>query len=87
MSEAKASHSRRKWAEVSSSAPHLQYNGLSDIPFRWRYLLRVLCPVRRPVTTLDCVLLRDRNLTLAQRPDPEFNSPACHDICYVVIFL
>jgi hypothetical protein len=25
----------------------------------WRCLLRVLCPVRRPVTTLDCALLKD----------------------------
>ena len=25
----------------------------------------MLCPVRRPVTTLDCVLLKDRNLVFA----------------------
>jgi len=31
LSEAKASHSRRMWAEVSSSAAHL-YSGLSDSP-------------------------------------------------------
>ena len=29
LSEAKASHSHRMWAEVSSSAPHLLYNGLT----------------------------------------------------------
>ena len=29
LSEAKASHSQRMWAEVSSSAPHLPRNGLS----------------------------------------------------------
>jgi len=52
--KAKASHSQRMWAEVSSSAPHLLHNGLSDSPSRWRCLLRVLCPVRRPVTAMDC---------------------------------
>jgi hypothetical protein len=67
LSEARASHSHRMWAEVSSSAPHLLHNGLSDSPIRWRCLPRVLCPVRRPVTTLDCVLLKDRNLPLAPR--------------------
>jgi hypothetical protein len=32
--EAKASHSQRIWTEVSSSAPHLLHNGLSDSPTR-----------------------------------------------------
>jgi len=49
---------------------------LTDRPIRWRWLLRVLCPVR-PVTTLDCVLLKDRNLALAHRQGPEINSWAC----------
>jgi hypothetical protein len=77
MSEAKASHLERIWAEVSSSAPHLLHSGLSDSPLRWRCLLRVLCPVRRPVTALDRVLLEDRNLALAPRQGPEINSWAC----------
>jgi hypothetical protein len=77
LSEAKASHSQRVWAEVCSSALHLLHNGLSDSPIRWRCLLRVLCPVRRPVTALDCVLLKDRNLALAPRQGPEINSRAC----------
>jgi len=77
LSEAKASHSERVWAEVSSLAPHLLYNGLSDSPVRWRCLLRVLCPVRRPVTALDCVLLKDRNLAMAPRQGPEISSRAC----------
>jgi hypothetical protein len=77
LSEAKASHSQRMWAEVSSSAPHLLHNGLSDSPIRLRCLLRVLCSVRRPVTALDCVLLKDRNLNLAHRQGPEINSRAC----------
>jgi len=61
LSEAKASHSQRMWAEVSSSTPHL-HSGLSSSPSRWRCLLRVLhvFPVRRPVTALDWVLLKDR---------------------------
>ena len=75
--EAKASHSQRMWAEVSSSAPHLTHSGLSDSPVRWRCLLRVLCPVRRPVTALDWVLLKGRNLVLAPRQGPKINSRAC----------
>jgi hypothetical protein len=59
LSEAKATHSQRMWAEVSSSAPHLLHKGLLFSPIKWRSLLRVLCPVGRPTTTLDCVLLKD----------------------------
>jgi len=66
----------KNWAEVWASAPHL-HNGLPDSPIRWRCLLRVLCPVRRPVTTLDFVLLKDRNLALAPRQVPKINSRAC----------
>ena len=80
LSEAKASHSQRMWAKVSSSAPHLLHSGLSDSPRRWRCLLRVLCPVRRPVTPLDCLLLKDRNdrnLPLAPRQDLKISSRAC----------
>jgi len=69
--EAKVSHSQRMWAAFSSFTPHLLHNELSDSPIRWRCLLRMLCPVRRPVTTLDCVL------ALAPRQDPEINSRAC----------
>ena len=65
------------WAEVSSSAPHLLRSGLSDSPIRWRCLVRVLCPVSRPVTALDCVLLKVRNLALAPRQGPEISSRAC----------
>ena len=77
LSEAKASHSQRMWAGVSSSAPHLLHSGLSDGPSRWRCLLRVLCPVRRPVTALDCILLKDKNLALAPRQGSEISSRAC----------
>jgi hypothetical protein len=76
LSEAKASHSQRIWAEVSSSAPHLLHNELSVSPIKWRYLLRVLCRVRKPITALECVLSKDRNLDLAPRQGPKINSRA-----------
>ena len=77
LNEAKASHSERVCAEVSFSAPCLLHNGLCDSPIRRRCLLKVLYPVRRPVTALDCVLLTDRNLALAPRQRPKINSGAC----------
>ena len=77
LSEAKASHSKRMWDEVSSSAPHLLHSGLSSSPSRWRCLLRVLRPVRKPVAALDWVLLKDRNPALAPRQGPEISSQAC----------
>jgi len=75
--EAKASQSQRMWAEVSSFTPHPLHSRLSSSPSRWRCLLRVLCPVRRSVTALDWVLLKDRNLALAPGLGPEINSRAC----------
>jgi hypothetical protein len=75
--EAKASHRQRMWAEVSSFAPHFLHSGLSVSPIKWRCLRRVLCPVRSPVTTLDCVLLKDRNLNLVPRQGPEINLRTC----------
>ena len=57
LSEAKASNLHRMWAEVSSFTPRFLHSGLSSSPRRWRCLLRVLCPVRKPVTTLDWLLL------------------------------
>jgi hypothetical protein len=55
----------------------LLHNGLFVSPIKWRCLLRVLCPVRRPVTTLDCILLRDRSLALVPRQGPRINYQAC----------
>jgi hypothetical protein len=77
LSEAKASHSQRILAEVSSSAPHLLHNGLSDSPIKQICLLRVLCPVRRPIITLDYVLLKDKNLAMAPRQGPKISCQAC----------
>ena len=75
LSETKAANSPGVWAEVSSSAPHL-HNGVSDSPIRWRCLLSVLCPVRRPVTALDFVLLGQKP-SLDTQTGPEINSRAC----------
>ena len=48
------------WTEVSSSVPHFLQVGLLLSPIIYKCLLKVLCPVSRPVTTLDCVLLTDK---------------------------
>jgi len=77
MSEAKVSNSQNVWAEVSSCAPHLLHSGLFSSPSRRRYLLSVLCPVRRPERALDCVLLKYRNLALVPRQVPEISSRVC----------
>ena len=37
---------------------------------------QVICPVRRPVTTLDCILLKDRRLAWTPRQGPKINSQA-----------
>jgi len=77
LSEAKASHSHKMWTEVSSSVPHFLQMGLLLSPIQYKCLLRVLCSVRKPVTALDCVLLKDNNRTLAARLGPEINFRAC----------
>jgi hypothetical protein len=77
LSEAKVSHPQRMWAKISSLTPHFLHSGLSSSPNKWRCLLRVLCPVRRPVTTLDWVLLEDKSLILVPGQGPEINSWAC----------
>ena len=86
MYELNQSFTLRVWAEVSSSAPHLL---ILVSPHRWRCLLRLLRLVRRPITTPDCVLLKDRSLVFAVRTRPrnKFSSlslgtdktpPFCH---------
>ena len=54
-----ASHSQKMWIEVSNSAPHLLHKGLQLSPIKYRCLLRVSCLVRKPVTTLDYVLIKN----------------------------
>jgi len=77
LSEAKASHSHKMWTKVSSSVPHFLQMGLLLSPIIYKCLLKVLCPVSRPITILDCVLLKDNNRTLVARSGPEINSRAC----------
>ena len=74
---AKASHSYKTWAEFSSSASHFLHKGLSITPIMCRCVLRVSCPVRRPVKNLDCILLKDSSLVLAFGPGPEIRFGAC----------
>jgi hypothetical protein len=77
LSEAKAAHSYKMWTEVSSSVPHFLQVVLLLSPIVHKCLLKVLCPVRRPITTLDCVLLKGNNRALVARSGPEINSRAC----------
>jgi hypothetical protein len=77
MSESKASHSHKMWNEVSSSAAHLLHKGLLVKPIKLRWLLRVLCPVRRPIRTLYCVLLKDNNVVFLVRLGPEISFRVC----------
>jgi hypothetical protein len=77
LSEAKASHSHKMWTEVCSSVPHFLQMGLLLSPILCRCLLKVLCPVSRPITTLDCVLLKDNNRAPVARLETEINSLAC----------
>ena len=71
-------HSHTKCGtEVSSSVPHFLQVGLLLSPIIYRCLLKVLCPVSRPITTLDCVLLKDNNRALVARSGPEIISQAC----------
>ena len=77
LSDARASHAHKTWTEVSSSVPHFLQMGLSLSPVTYKCHLRVLCPVRRPMMTLDCVLLKDNNCALVAKSGPEINSWAC----------
>ena len=62
------------WNDVSFSIPHVQQVGLFLSPITYKCLLRLLCPVRRQITTLDCVPLKDNNVASL---GPEINSRAC----------
>ena len=77
LSEAKASHSHKMCAEVSSSVPHSLQVGLSLSPITCRSLLRVLCLVSKPITALVCVLLNDSSRAPLARSGPEIYSWAC----------
>jgi hypothetical protein len=74
LGEAKASHWHKIWTEVFSSVTHFLQVGLLLSPMTYKCHLMVLCPVRRLITTLGCVLLKDNNRTLAASLRPEINS-------------
>ena len=76
LSEAKVSHSHKMWTEVSSSVPYFLQMGSLHSPIICKCLLKVLCPVSRPVTTLDCVLLKDNSWAPVARSGPEISSQA-----------
>jgi hypothetical protein len=65
------------WTEVSSSVPHFLHMGSLHSPMLCKCLLKVLCPVSRPVTILVCVLLKDSSRAPIARSGPEINSQAC----------
>jgi hypothetical protein len=67
LSEAKASHSHKMWTEVSSSVLHFLHVAFLLNPITCRCLIGVLCLVRRPVTTVDGVLLKNSNQAFAAR--------------------
>jgi len=77
LSEVKASHSPKICTEISTSVPHFLQVGLLLSPITCRCLLKVLLPVSRPNTALDCVLLNDNNQAPVARLGPEINSRAC----------
>jgi hypothetical protein len=77
LSEAKPHTHRKCGTEVSSSVPHFLQVGLLLSPIMCRCLLKVLCPVSRPIATLDCVPLKDSNRAPVARSGTEINSPAC----------
>jgi hypothetical protein len=76
LSEARASHSHKMCTEVFSSVHFLQVGSLHS-PITCRCLLRVLCPVSRPITALDCVLLNDNSQAPVARLRKEINSRTC----------
>jgi hypothetical protein len=77
MCEAKLSHVHKMWAEVSSLLPHFLQVGLLLSPITYRCFLRLLRQVRRPVTTLDFVLLKDGNRTFVARLGTEISFRFC----------
>ena len=78
LSEAKAWHSHRTCTEVSSSSvPHFLTTGLLLSLITDKCLLKVLCPVSRQITALDCVQLKENKWALVARLGPEVNSWVC----------
>jgi hypothetical protein len=81
LSEAKASHLHKICTEVSPSVPHFLQVGLLLSPITCRCLLKVLCLVSRPITALDCVLLKDDNRATVARMGPKINPEPASMYC------
>ena len=76
LSEDKASHAHKMGLSLPPQSHFLEVVLLLS-PTGLRCLLRELCPVRIPITTLDCVVLKDNNRALVAKLWPEINSRAC----------
>jgi hypothetical protein len=73
LSETEALHSHKMCAEISSSVPHFLQMGSLHSLIIYKCLLKVLCPVRRPITTLDCAQLKDSSRAPVARLGLEIN--------------
>jgi hypothetical protein len=72
-------HTHTKCGLIFPPQYHISYkSGYFSAPLHiYKCLLKVLCPVSRPITTLNRVLLKDNNQALVARSGPEINSQAC----------
>ena len=77
LNEDKASRAHKILTEFTSVIPRFLQTGLFFSPITYKCLLMVLCPIRRPITVLDYVLLKDNDRALVARLGPEINSLAC----------
>ena len=66
-------HTRCGWRFL----PHLLRKGMQLSLMKCRYFVKVLCPVRRPITTLDCFLWKDSSVVLTAGLGPEIIFWAC----------
>jgi hypothetical protein len=64
------------WTEVSSPVPHILKVLFLLSSITYKRLLKVLCPVRRLITTLGRVQLKDNNRALVPSLGREINSRA-----------
>jgi len=72
-------HISYKWGYYIAPryVPHFLHMGSLHSPMICKCLLKVLCPVSRPIMTLVCVLLKDSSRAPIARSGPEINSEAC----------
>jgi len=74
--DARLSVNPRHWLTLPCSVVFIAgYNKCVVLLSKWATLNAAPC--RRPVMTLDCVLLKNKSQVFALRPGPEINSRAC----------